>query len=180
MAEVQSASASGKSSTRWFAFRHKSLPWRRTEGVYFVSRSFETSLCDWEIWFGKIGIAQLYGTTRCKNGKGLCVVDPHGDLIEDILRYVPKERARDIIVFDPADTERPMGLNLLEANSPEQKDRASLDAMNIFIKLFGNEILVLVFSTISAMDVLTLMDDEEERATLIDLPRLLWMMHFKI
>ena len=47
------------------------------------------------------------------NGEGLAVVDPHGDLIEDALAHVPKERAKDVIVFDPSDIERPLGLNLL-------------------------------------------------------------------
>jgi len=38
----------------------------------------------------------------------VCVIDPHGDLVEDVLSFVPKERAKDVIVFDPADTDRPM------------------------------------------------------------------------
>ena len=105
-------------------------------------------------------------------GSGLCVVDPHGDLIEDILAHVPKERAKDVVLFDPADTERPMGLNLLEAKTDEEKDRASLDAMEIFIKLFGNEIFGPRIQHYFRNGCLTLMDDEEEGATLIDVPRL--------
>lgn len=105
-------------------------------------------------------------------GAGLCVVDPHGDLIEDILAGVPKERAKDVVVFDPADTDRPMGLNLLEAKTEEEKDRASLDAMEIFIKLFGNEIFGPRIQHYFRNGCLTLMDDEEEGATLIDVPRL--------
>jgi len=107
-----------------------------------------------------------------RRGKGVCVVDPHGDLIEDILCYTPKERAKDIVLFDPADTERPMGLNLLEAHTDEEKDRASLDAMEIFIKLFGNEIFGPRIQHYFRNGCLTLMDDEEEGATLIDVPRL--------
>lgn len=105
-------------------------------------------------------------------GEGVCVVDPHGDLIEDILAHIPKERAKDVVLFDPSDTERPMGLNLLEATSPEEKDRASLDAMEIFIKLFGNEIFGPRIQHYFRNGCLTLMDDEEEGATLIDVPRL--------
>ena len=48
------------------------------------------------------------------NGDGICVIDPHGDLVEDILQYVPKERAKDVIYFDAGNDERPMGLNLYE------------------------------------------------------------------
>jgi len=105
-------------------------------------------------------------------GRGFCVVDPHGDLIEDILCYIPKKRVKDVVVFNPADIERPMGLNLLEAHTPEEKDRASLDAMNIFIKLFGNEIFGPRIQHYFRNGCLTLMDDEEEGATLLDIPRL--------
>ena len=106
------------------------------------------------------------------NGDGICLVDPHGDLVEDTLQTVPKERARDVIVFDPADTERPMGLNLLEANTPEEQDRASLDAMEIFIKIFGDEIFGPRIQHYFRNACLTLMSDQEEGATLIDVPRI--------
>ena len=106
------------------------------------------------------------------NGDGMCLVDPHGDLVEDTLQAVPKERARDVIVFDPADTDRPMGLNLLEAHTPEERDRASLDAMEIFIKIFGDEIFGPRIQHYFRNACLTLMEDEEEGATLIDVPRI--------
>ncbi len=105
-------------------------------------------------------------------GEGVCVIDPHGDLVEDILACCPKERAKDIIVFDPADLERPMGLNILEAKTSEERDRASLDAMEIFIKLFGNEIFGPRIQHYFRNGCLTLMSDEEEGATLLDIPRL--------
>jgi hypothetical protein len=63
-------------------------------------------------------------------------MDPHGDLAKDLLPFIPRERADDIIYFDPADESRPMGLNLFEANTPEDKEKVSQDAMNIMIKLF--------------------------------------------
>ncbi len=71
-----------------------------------------------------------------KDGKGVGVIDPHGDLIEDILSIIPKERAEDVILFDPSDTERPMGLNLLEYKTPAQKDFLIQEAISIFQKLF--------------------------------------------
>ena len=48
------------------------------------------------------------------NGEGVCVIDPHGDLIDDIISRIPPERAGDVILFAPADMERPLALNLLE------------------------------------------------------------------
>lgn len=107
-----------------------------------------------------------------KNGEGVCVIDPHGDLIEDCAACVPKSRAKDVIIFDPSDRDRPMGVNLLEAETPEEQDRASLDAMEIFIKLFGNEIFGPRIQHYFRNGCLTLMADKEEGATLIDIPRL--------
>ncbi len=49
-----------------------------------------------------------------KNGKGLCVIDPHGELIENILPIIPKERIKDVVYFNPDDISYPVGLNLLE------------------------------------------------------------------
>ena len=121
---------------------------------------------------GKSSLISWMSRQDIANGDGLCIVDPHGDLIEDALAHTPKERAKDIIVFDPSDGQRPMGLNLLEAKTPEEKDRASLDAMEIFLKLFGNEIFGPRIQHYFRNGCLTLMDDEEEGATLIDVPRL--------
>ncbi|MDO4873704.1 MAG: type IV secretory system conjugative DNA transfer family protein [Candidatus Gracilibacteria bacterium] len=112
------------------------------------------------------------------NGDGLCVIDPHGDLVEDIVSFTPHERARDMIIFDPADFERPMGVNMLDiiATDPNlraiEKDRAALDATSIFIKMYGDEIFGPRIQHYFRNGCLTLMDDEEEGGTLIDVPRL--------
>lgn len=121
---------------------------------------------------GKSSLLSWMSRQDIHNGDGICIIDPHGDLVEDALAHTPKERAKDVILFDPADIERPMGLNMLEAKTPEQKDRASLDAMEIFIKLFGNEIFGPRIQHYFRNGCLTLMDDEDEGATLIDVPRL--------
>lgn len=107
-----------------------------------------------------------------QNGDGVCVVDPHGDLIEELINFVPKERAKDVIIFNPADTERPMGLNILEANTPEEMDMASSQATEIFIKIFGDEIFGPRIQHYFRNGCLTLMEDLEEGATIIDVPRI--------
>jgi hypothetical protein len=71
-----------------------------------------------------------------KEGKGICFMDPHGDAVEDILKLIPPERAEDVIYFDPGDTERPVGLNLLEANTEDQKHFAATAVINMMYKLF--------------------------------------------
>ncbi len=68
-------------------------------------------------------------------GKGVCLIDPH-DLAEDLLQYIPPERAEDVIYFDPSDTERPMGLNLLEAYNEDQKHMVTTAIINLMYKLY--------------------------------------------
>jgi hypothetical protein len=69
-------------------------------------------------------------------GKGICFMDPHGDAVEDILKLIPPERAEDVVYFRPSDTERPMGLNLLEANTEDQKHFVTTSVINMMYKLF--------------------------------------------
>ena len=70
----------------------------------------------------------------------MACLDPHGDLAKALINYVPKERADQVVYFDPADTTRPMGLNLLEADTDDEKQTITQEATSIMIKLFGNEV----------------------------------------
>lgn len=71
-----------------------------------------------------------------QNGEGLAVIDPHGDLIEDILKLMPAKRAEDVILFDPSDTSRPMAFNMLDATSEEQKHYVVSSIIGLMYKLF--------------------------------------------
>ncbi len=121
---------------------------------------------------GKSSILQLMARQDFHEGRGLCVIDPHGSLVEDLLPYIPRSRADDVIYFNPADTERPMGLNLLEGKTPEERDLIALDAMNMMIKMFGEEIFGPRIQDYFRNGCLTLMEDEEEGGAITDLVRL--------
>ena len=121
---------------------------------------------------GKSSVIQIMAQQDFHEGRGLCVIDPHGSLIEDLLPYIPRERADDVIYFNPADTERPMGLNLLEAETQEEKDLIALDAMNMMVKMFGEEIFGPRIQDYFRNGCLTLMDDEEEGGAITDLVKL--------
>ena len=110
---------------------------------------------------GKSSILQVMIRQDLKNGDGICVIDPHGSLIEDILPFIPRERADDVIYFNPADLERPMGLNLLEAGTDEERDMVALDAMNIMIKMFDEEVFGPRIQDYFRNGCLTLMEDPE-------------------
>lgn len=70
------------------------------------------------------------------NGEGCAVIDPHGDLVEDILKVIPPKRAEDVILFDPSDYDRPMGFNIMEADTEQQKHFAANSLIGLMYKLF--------------------------------------------
>jgi hypothetical protein len=72
------------------------------------------------------------------NGEGLCVIDPHGELIEAIIEKIPEERIDDVIYFNPADTEYPIGFNVLEIPDPKYKHLIASGLMGIFTKIWSN------------------------------------------
>ncbi|TSC90574.1 MAG: hypothetical protein CEN92_452, partial [Candidatus Berkelbacteria bacterium Licking1014_96] len=109
-----------------------------------------------------------------KNGHGVGVIDPHGELIEHLLKMIPKERAEDVVLFDPGDMSRPLGLNLLEWKSREERDFLVQEAVSIFYKLFDPTRQGFIgpqFEHWMRNAALTLMD-QPEGGTLIEIPRL--------
>lgn len=107
-------------------------------------------------------------------GRGVCVVDPHGELIEKVLTHVPKERAEDVIIFDPADTERPMGMNMLEFETQEQKTFVINEMINIFDKLYDLKATGgPMFEQYMRNAMLLIMDDPDTGATLLEIPKVL-------
>lgn len=103
-------------------------------------------------------------------GQGLAVLDPHGDLIDDILARMPEERAGDVCLIDPSDADFPVGLNVLSAHSDSEKIILSSDLVGVFRRMstswgdqmtsvFGNAVLAFLESS--------------EGGTLLDLRRFL-------
>lgn len=106
------------------------------------------------------------------NGEGVAVVDPHGELVEHILANIPKERIDDVVIFEPFDVERPCGLNMLEYDSPEQKDFAVQEMIAIFMKLFPPEIIGPMFEHYMRNAMLALMADKDNPGTLVEIPKM--------
>jgi len=69
-------------------------------------------------------------------GRGVAVVDPHGDLVEAVLRFLPPERTNDVILFDPADKDFPLSFNMLTSRTPEQRSLVASGMMSVFMKLW--------------------------------------------
>ncbi len=107
-----------------------------------------------------------------EQGRGVAVIDPHGDLINDTLVNIPKNRIEDIVLFEPSDMEHPCGLNMLEWDSPEQKDFAVSEMIAIFSKLFPPEIVGPMFEHYMRNAMLALMADKKNPGTLVEIPRI--------
>jgi hypothetical protein len=115
-------------------------------------------------------------------GEGVCVIDPNGDLIDDILGLIPNERVQDVIVFDPGSIERPLGLNMLEHDPahPEQKTFIVNEMQSIFNRLFVQETMGPMFEQYMRNALLLLMDSADEApATLVEVPRVFTDKEFR-
>ncbi len=126
----------------------------------------------WKSGTGKSVLLQTLARQDIWNGDGCCIIDPHGDLVEDIMEYIPKERAKDVIFFDAGNEDRPMGLNLYDIDNIDQADRTVNDATEIFIKMFWSEIFWPRIQEYFKYGSLTLLEDFEDKPTLLDVPRL--------
>jgi CxxC-x17-CxxC domain-containing protein len=73
-----------------------------------------------------------------QNGEGVCVVDPHGELVEEILHLIPDNRVKDVIYFNPADTDFHIGFNVLQIDDPKYKHLVASGLMGIFTKIWAN------------------------------------------
>lgn len=125
---------------------------------------------------GKTEMMKAMVQQDIEEGRGVCVIDPHGDFADDALEFIPKERAEDVIFFDPADYERPMGLNMLEFDptQPQQKTFVINEMLKIFDKLYdlkstGGP----MFELYMRNAILLLMDHPESGSTLMEIPKVL-------
>ncbi len=113
---------------------------------------------------------------------GMCIIDPHGDLIDHILENIPKERADDVIYFDPSDMERPFSLNIMEYDPkrPEQKTFVINETLAIFDKLYdlkstGGP----MFEQYMRNAMLLVMDSPDIGSTLMEVPRVFRDLEFR-
>jgi len=108
-------------------------------------------------------------------GKGLCVVDPHGDLFKEILGAIPEHRMQDVVVLDPTDREHPVGLNLLEAATEEERyfvvQEFAAIVMRLLVDEFGWEARTMVgpaFFQHMRMNMLLAMSNSDDPGTLVE------------
>lgn len=95
---------------------------------------------------GKTTMLQYQIVQDMEQGKGLAIIDPHGDMAETMLRYVPPKRIKDVVYFNPDDLDYPLGLNLLEIPPGlegtallREKDLITESVVSVFRKLFSDD-----------------------------------------
>src|SRR3989344_6540086 len=87
---------------------------------------------------GKTALLHNMAVQDIVNGEGLCVVDPHGEFVESLISKIPKERTKDVIYFNPADSDFNLGFNVLELPDPKYKHLVASGLMAIFTKIWSN------------------------------------------
>ena len=129
---------------------------------------------------GKSTILENMIVEDIRAGRGVAVVDPHGDLAEKIIQYIPKERVKDVIYFNPADIDFPIAFNLVEQVEPHLRHLVASGLIGVFQKLWAdswgprleyilrNAILaILDFPGSTLLGVVRMLSDKEYRKKVV-------------
>lgn len=132
---------------------------------------------------GKSTLMENMAVLDIENGAGVCVIDPHGSLVDGILSRIPKERMDDVIYFDPSNIARPMGLNMLEYDiaHPEQKTFIANEVYDVFRKLWKDvpEAFGPMFEQYYRNSTLLVLEDPESGNTFLEIIRVLSDKNFR-
>ena len=122
---------------------------------------------------GKSGFMDGMMVRDMKMGHGCAFIDPHGSDAEKILQQVPPERVEDVVIFDPSDVERPVGLNMLEFHNEQQKTLVINEMLNIFDTLYNlKQTGGPIFEQYFRFGVMLLLEDTESGSTLLEFPKI--------
>lgn len=125
---------------------------------------------------GKSGLLELFTLSDVFHGQGYAIIDPHGDFAVDNMRFIPGGRVDDVVYFNPADTEHPLGFNPLEVTNPGQKSNISSEVIGVLKRMFG-ESWGPRLEYILRYTILALLDRPE--TTMLDITRMLTDKKFR-
>jgi hypothetical protein len=115
----------GKTNFRTLTQKYGIRPVDRRRHVYIIGKT----------GMGKSTLLENMIRADIEAGKGVGVIDPHGDLAEAVLRFTPKKRTNDVIIFDPSDRGFPLAFNMLEGKNPEQRGLIASGLVGVIKKL---------------------------------------------
>ena len=145
---------------------------------------------------GKSKMLELLIRQDIAYGHGVCLIDPHGDLIDDILDFIPKTRIQDVILINPSDTAYPVSFNPLKNIDPELKHQITQGLIEVLKKQFGANWTprlehVFRFTSLALLDypeatmrgMISMLTDREYRQRVIeyiedDMVRRFWAIEF--
>ena len=134
----------------------------------------------WKTWTWKSTFINNMIISDMRAWNWLCLLDPHGELVDDLLEYIPSNRINDVILFDVWDAEYPIGFNLLQADNEDEKNRIASWVVSTFQKLFDNSwwprleyilrnvvLSVIDYPNATLMHILRVLTDKEFREEVI-------------
>ena len=127
MAVDENISAFGLTNFRGINHQFGMLRSDRSRHVYIIGQTGA----------GKSGLLQLFALSDIFHNQGYAIIDPHGDLAVDNMRFIPGSRLQDVVYFNPSDTAYPVGFNPLEVTNPEQKSNISSEVIGVLKRMFG-------------------------------------------
>lgn len=125
---------------------------------------------------GKSGALELLTISDIYYNKGFAVIDPHGDYAQHVMKFIPKNRVDDVVYFNPADTDHPIGFNPLEISDPSLKGHISSEVVGVLKRLFAESWgprleYILRYTLLALLDF--------PNATMLDITRMLTDRHFR-
>lgn len=87
---------------------------------------------------GKSGLLELFALSDIYHNQGYAIIDPHGDFAIENMKFIPEARLDDVVYFNPADVEHPIGFNPLEVTNPAQKSTISSEVIGVLKRMFGD------------------------------------------
>lgn len=122
---------------------------------------------------GKSNLMYHIALQDVRLGRGVGIIDPHGDFVEYILENMPEERYEDVVVFEPSNMDYPIALNMLEAENPHEKDFITQEMIQMFYKLVTDPAMLgPMFEHYMRNAMLLLMADMENPGTITEIPRI--------
>ncbi|MBQ3271179.1 type IV secretion system DNA-binding domain-containing protein [Candidatus Saccharibacteria bacterium] len=125
---------------------------------------------------GKSGMLELFALSDIFYDQGYCIIDPHGDFAINNLRFIPEKRIKDVIYFNPADTQFPVAFNPLELSDPSRKPNVTSEVIGVLKRMFGDSWGPRL-EHILRYTLLALLDRPE--TTLLDISRMLTDKDFR-
>ena len=125
---------------------------------------------------GKSGLLELFALSDVFYNQGYCIIDPHGDFAVNNLRFIPANRVRDVVYFNPADTAHPVAFNPLEITDSTRKPNVSSEVIGVLKRMFGDSWGPRL-EHILRYTLLALLDRPE--TTLLDISRMLTDKDFR-